>query len=405
MRPLRWWLGLLAVVLLLLLVTGQSWATYRFFTSRFPGGNDFYSRWANGCALIWSGENPYSDEVTLRTQIGMYGRPARVGEEDLAAYSYPLYALFFFWPLCFIRIYPLVQAIWMTLMLYALLAGVVLTARVARWRPPGWLWGVTLVWAVFNYPHARAILLGQMATVVFLGWAATLWALGEGRDRLAGALLATTTIKPQMSFLLVPWALWWAAWRNRWGVWKGFAGAMAILAGGSFLLVPTWLGDLLHDLATYDLVAATEYHSLTWIVVRHFLGLGPVVEAVITVALVLYGATECWRMRRADWHGFLWTTGLTLILTQFVAYRVATTHYSMLLLPLLAWFVALEQRLGRRAAPAVVGIEVALLVGQWALFLATLQGNYETAPVYLPFPTLMLAVQVLSRRQAVATEK
>jgi len=47
----------------------------------------------------------------------------------------------------------------------------------------------------------------------------------------------------------------------------------------------------------------------------------------------------------------------------------------------------------------VVGIEAVLLVGQWIIFLATIQGNYETAPVYLPFPVLMLAVQVLSRRR------
>jgi hypothetical protein len=110
MRPRlpRWLLSLLVACLFLALVAGQSWATHRFFTSGFPGGNDFYSRWANGCALIWTGENPYSDEVTLRTQIGMFGRPARV----------------------------------------------------ARWRPPAWLWGTMLVWAVLNYPHARALILG-----------------------------------------------------------------------------------------------------------------------------------------------------------------------------------------------------------------------------------------------------
>ncbi|MCK4452705.1 MAG: DUF2029 domain-containing protein, partial [Anaerolineae bacterium] len=382
MRPSlsRWLLWLLVACLFLALVAGQSWATYYLFTSRFPGGNDFYSRWANGCALIWTGENPYSDEVTLRTQIGMYGRPARIGE-DLAAYSYPLYALFFFWPLCFIHTYPLVQAIWMTLMLYALLAGVVLTARVARWRPPSWLWGATLVWAVFNYPHARALILGQMATLVFLALAAAMWALGRERDVLAGALLAVTTIKPQMSFLLVPWVLWWVAWRRRWGVWKGFGLAMALLVGISFLLVPTWLGDFLEALRYYDVVSATDYHSLTWVMVRYFLGLGPVVEAVGVAAFALYGLLEAWRGRRAGWSGFLWTTGLLLILTHFIAPRTATTHYTTILLSLFSWFALLGERLGlpvgrhgQRAGLVVAGIEVALLVGQWVIFLTTIQG-------------------------------
>ncbi len=416
-RGLMW----LAVVLLFLsLVAGQSWATYRVFTARFPGGNDFYSRWANGCALIWTGENPYSDEVTLRTQLGMYGRPARPGE-DLAAYVYPLYTLFFFWPLCFIQPYPLVQAVWMTLMLYALLGGVVLTAKVTRWRPPAWLWWTTLVWAVFNYPHARALILGQMATVVFLALAAGLWMLERRRDVPAGALLAVTTIKPQMSFLLLPWILWWTAWRRRWGVWKGFALAMVFLVGVSCLLVPTWMTDFADSAGRYlqswlrfcepqpgaeglpedptACAAFRDFRSLTWIVIRHWLGLGPVAEAVCLGAFGFYTVAETWRRRRAGWSGFLWTTGLLLILTHFVAPRAATTHYTLLLLPLFAWFVRLQQRRGRRAAPVVAGIEATLLIGQWIIFLTTIQGTYESGWVYLPFPLLMLISHQVGRPQ------
>ena len=87
-----------------------------------------------------------------------------------------------------------------------------------------------------------------------------------------------------------------------------------------------------------------------------------------------------------------------LILTHFIAPRAATTHYTMLLLPLFAWFARLQERLAHRAWLVLLGIEAALLVGQWAIFLTTIQGNYETAPVYLPFPLLMLVVQMLARR-------
>lgn len=398
MRLPRWSIWLLAVLLFLALLAGQSWATYRFFTIRVPGGNDFYSRWANGCALIWTGENPYSDEVTLRTQIGIWGRPVEPGH-DQAAYSYPLYALFFFWPLCFIHTFPLVRAIWMTLMLYGLLAGVVLTARVARWRPAGWLWGATLVWAVLNYPHARALILGQMATLVFLALALALWTLEREWDGGAGVLLAIATIKPQMSFLVLLWVLWWTAWQRRWGVWKGFALAMALLVGLSFLLVPTWMGDFLEDVRSYDSVAGVaNYHSLTWIILRHFLGLGPAAETIGLAAFALLALWAAWRGRRAGWDRFLWTTGLMLILTHFLAPRAATTHYTLLLLPLFAWFALLQKRLGPRAALALVGIEAGLLITQWAIFLATIEGNFETAPVYLPFPLLMLIVQICTRR-------
>jgi hypothetical protein len=68
----------------------------------------------------------------------------------------------------------------------------------------------------------------------------------------------------------------------------------------------------------------------------------------------------------------------------------------MLLLPLFGWFARLRQRMGARASLAIVGVEALLLLGQWAIFVVTLQGDYETAAVYLPFPVLILAVQVLA---------
>jgi hypothetical protein len=397
-RMASWSRIALVVALFLALLAIQSWATYSFLTSGSPGGNDFLSRWSNGCALIWHGENPYSDEATLRTQILMYGRPAETGE-DLAAYSYPLYALFFFWPLCFVQPYPLVQAIWMTLMLYTLIAGVVIAARVAGWRPSNWMWVITLVWAVFNYPHARALILGQMSTLVFSALVAALWAISRQRYDLAGVLLAITTIKPQVSFMVLPWIAWWAAWQRRWRIWRGFGLAMILLVGISFLLVPTWMTDFVGGVLNYDTVAGRyNYHSLTWMVVQHFLNLGPAVEIACTAALVLYGAFEAWRARQAEWDGFLWTTGLMLILTHFVAPRAATTHYSIMLPPLFVLFAKLEKRLGRRGWLVVLVVEIVLLVGQWALFLATIEGNFETAPVYLPFPVAMLIAQVLFRR-------
>jgi hypothetical protein len=256
-----------------------------------------------------------------------------------------------------------------------------------------------MVWSVLNYPHARAIILGQMATVVFLASMASLWMLAKGLDGWAGVLLAVATIKPQMSFLVIPWALWWAAWRQRWRVWQGFVAAMVILVGVSFLLVPSWLMGFVEDVRNYDVVTGVaEYRSLTWIVLRHFLRLGPLAEIVGVGALSVWAAWAAWRSRNAEWDGFLWSTGLMLILTHFIAPRTATTHYAMLLVPLFAWFAMLHQRLGRGATVATVGIQVALLAGQWVVFLSTLRGNYETAAVYLPFPLLMLVSHVLARR-------
>jgi hypothetical protein len=196
---------------------------------------------------------------------------------------------------------------------------------------------------------------------------------------------------------------------------------MLLLLLISLALVPTWIADFVEDVRHYrdswtqtsdppeelaqdggDRPSSKQiknYRSLIWIVTRHFLKLGPEAEVVSVGILSAYLLWVSWQRRQATWRGFLWVTGLMLIATNFVAPRTATTHYTMLLLPLFAWFAQLEGRLGAEGRWAVLGIELALLVGQWVIFLTTVQGSFETALVYLPFPALMLVVQLLSREQ------
>jgi hypothetical protein len=384
----------ISALLVLVLYVGQSWVTYRLFTTRFPGANDFLGRWASGCSLFWYGDNPYSEEASLRSQLWMHGRPAQPGE-DHAPFFYPLYALIFIAPFCVTQNYALVQAFWMILMLYVVLAGTVLAMAVARWRPARWLWGYTLVWTVLNYPHARAILLGQFNLIVFLGVGLTLYLMARRADLPAGACLAMTTVKPQMVFLFIPWLLWWTAHQRRWRFWVGFGGTMAVVMAASFVLVPTWFGDFMAQVTQYDDLAGTPYHSLTWIIVRHFLGYGPTVEAIVTAGLVAAVLLLMWRARRSQGDGMLWATAITLLLTNFVATRVATTGYPALLFALFFLFRRWGQ--SRSMAWKIVGIELALLVGQWALFLVTIAGNFETAAVYLPFPLLLMAALLWDR--------
>jgi hypothetical protein len=385
---------------LLILFVGQSWVTYHTFTSQFPGGNDFAARWFNGCALIWAGENPYSDKVTVQTQVHMYGRPAASGE-DLVAFSYPIYALYFFWPLCFVQPYTLVQAIWTTLMLYSTIAGTLLMMRVSNLRLTGGLLVITLIWAVINYPEARAVLLGQMVILVFVAVGLALWALQRHADLWAGVALAAATIKPQVVFLLVLWLLWWSAWQKRWRLWWGFGLTMVLMGCAGFLLVPSWPMDYARHLSNYADVTISPYYSLTWMIVQHFLNLGPAVEIVVSSLLALYLLSQWWQFRRATGDAMLWATGLTLNLTFFVAVQIATTAYILLLLPIFQLLRLVQLRASWPATGIILTVEGVLFVSQWGIFLATVQERFETAPAYLFLPISLLAFQVATRFQLV----
>jgi hypothetical protein len=375
---------LLMLLLLLVLAAATVVATHALFTSRFPGANDFYSRWGGARAFWTQGLSPYSDEASAQIEIGIYGRRA-LPDEDPGPFAYPFYTVFIIAPLAFLP-YEWAEAVWLTVLLFSLVGGVIGAMRLAGWRPGPPLLALTLLWAVLFYPSARAILLGQFAVPIFALTVGVLLALKARRDLLAGALLALTTIKPQMVFLIVPFIVMWAVARRRWRIVIGAGAAMLLLAGVSFVLEPAWLRDFVNQMLRYP--SYTAIGSPVWIMTRYYLpALGAPGEIVLSLAFLAW-ALAMWAraLRRPDWSVFFWTAGVTLIVTNLIALRTATTNYVILFIPLLHTLATAGRRWPRRGAWAIAGIEIALLVGLWALFLLTVVGKFEHPSVYLPLP-------------------
>ncbi|MBN1977752.1 MAG: DUF2029 domain-containing protein [Anaerolineae bacterium] len=389
---------LILLFLVVLLLAADVVATYHFFTSRYPGANDFASRWAGARAFWVDGVSPYSDEATRQIQMLIYGRPIPPEEEqefDPGPFAYPFYTVFLLFPIVWMP-YPWAEAIWLVVLEVCLLAGLLLALRLYDWRPPRWLLLGTAVWVFVFYPHARALLLGQFAIFVFAVVALALWALKEERDVLAGFCMALSTFKPQMIFLLIPLLLWWAVRERRWRFVASSAGWMILFLGASWVVEPGWLGAFLGQVGRYT--SYTAIGSPMWIITHipfPFLGTwGEWALSGLAVAGLVWASWWALRQGKSNW--FDWAVGLCLVVTNLVAVRTATTNYVILLLPLAMVFRALQRR--RVGVWWILLIEVALLVGLWVLFLTTLQGKFEHPSVYLPLPFGLLAVFVLARR-------
>jgi len=371
-------------VLIVAVILVDAYATYIVFTSKFPGANDFYSRWAGARAFLVDGLNPYSNEVTHRIQLGMYGHLAEEGM-DQVAFAYPLYTIYLFLPLSLISSYPQAQAIWQVILEFALLMGVFVTFRIYRWQPRPWLLAVTCFWSILFYPGARSIILGQFAIVVFVFIALALWAVKEGKDISAGLCLALSTVKPQMVFLLIPLMLLWAICHRRWRVVGSFTISMAVLVLSSLLLVPTWVADFFTWMSKYP--SYTAIGSPIWTLTHYFFPqLGTPVEIVISL-LVLGYLLYTWRGAvDGSWLEFDWVVAVTLVVTNLIALRTATTNYVVLLMPIFIVFKTLDKRFQRRGAILITLVELLLLVGFWLLFAITVAGDYEHPIMYLPLP-------------------
>lgn len=364
------------------------WGTYAFFTSKVPGANDFYPRW-RGAQLYWQdGVDPYSQEASEAIQQGIYGRLA-TPEEDQLLFVYPFYTTFLLWPLVNLD-YAWVQAIWLVIVQFSIVGGVILGLRLVNWRVPLWLLAVLLLWSIIFYNSTRTIILGQFAGPIFFCTVGTLLALKHDRDTLAGFLLSWTTLKPQMSYLLIPALLIWAIGQRRWRFIAAFAVTMAVLAGLSFLFLPTWLTGFIDQVRYYP--AYTITGSPLWVITGYYWPqLGKPVEWLLIALLLGY---LLWQWRKlpglaAVSTEFLVIISLTLIVTNMIIVRTATTNYIIMYLPLLLVLKWLSQR-WRWGQLSTALLLILGAVGMWALFLGTIQGDLEHPITYLPLPFLLL---------------
>lgn len=380
---------------LLLAMAGNVVFTYFYFTSRFPGGNDSVPRYYGVRAWLFEGVSPYSEEVSERGQYAIYGRLANDEGEDKARFAYPFYVIFFYAPLAWLN-WEWARAIGIVSLELALIVSVIASLRAYRWTPPPWLLAVTIVWALLFYHGARTIILWQFAGIAAGLIALGMWAINGRRDALAGVCFSLATAKPQMMFLILPLLGLWSITARRWRLLASLAIGMSTLIGLSFLLVPAWLTDMLAQIEGYQKYTdiGSPINTLTNVV---FPFLGQPVEWALYAALLLWLLWEWWKVRDGAGARFDWTMALTLVITNLVAPRTATTNYVMMIPALMFLFVAAVRTWGTKGTAGVIVTELILLVGLWVLFAATVQGRIEQPPMYLPFPFSLLAGLIIFR--------
>ncbi len=386
------WIGL---SLLLLLAIAYTWATWYVFTRRVPGGNDFLAHYTAWEAYLRDGVSPYSDQAALHTQQAIYGRPAR-GREDQNRLTYPFYSIIVHGPFVYLA-YPVARAIYMTLLQAALIAGVVVTLDLVRWRPPPWLLAAILAWSLLYYPAARGLILGQFAIFGFLSLAGTLFLLHRHRDVSAGALLALSTIKPTLVFLVAPFLVVWAVARRRWRFVTSCLGTLAILTLGSLIALPTWIGEWLYRIGRYDeyTVGQNPVWLLTHVTVP---SLGRAGEIAV-LALLIAGLLVAWwlAIRPGGDVEFYWVLGVTMIVSHLIVPRSATTNYVLLFVPILWMFAALD-RGSRWGRPVVLAAMLISLAGLWWLHVVTVRGNAEQRIMFFP-PLLIPGIALIIGRR------
>ena len=399
------WAGLLIALCLL----ASTVAFHRLLTGRRAVTVwDLQPLWEAGRWLLAGRGSPYSAALTERLQRLSYGRPALAGE-DPRAFVYPPYVLLLVAP-----ILPLplawAQAAWFTVLLTSVFLGVLGTLRLVGWNGSPGRALLAVLWATFLYPVAWALLLGQVALVIFALIVGALWACDRQRLGWAGALLALATAKPQMSFLLAPALLAWVLlgpWRasNPRGArtfLTAFAGTLGALCAASFLAVPAWPVELARAGQGY-----LEAQPFAPPVVLLGAALPrPWAAAVTGAALLLLAAWLAWLW----WRGWasarlpLTAVAATLVVTALTAPRTSIVNQAPLLLGLWLGLEGLA-RAGWPGKAAAAALWLLLLGGLWALdgwcFPALASAEHARAQQHIISPILpLVTLSLLTLRAA-----
>jgi hypothetical protein len=284
--------------------------------------------------------------------------------------------------------YPLARALWMTALEISLIGLAIVGMRLADWKVPPWKAAVLILFSILWYHALRTIIIGQFAAINALLIALSLLLIKKKQDFVAGLVLSLSIAKPQMSFLIIPYVLFWSLSVRRWELWWGVISGLGIQLGISLALMPDWLSQMLRQVLDYP--NYTYIGSPLVIIANAMPGLSRQVNLFLHGLFLGYLMLEWIISWRKDTRHFIWTALMTLVVTNMVVLRTATTNYVMLL-PVLFYVFAIWEERWKTGGQFFVWLSLAGLgLGLWALFLATVVGNVEKPVMYLPLPFFSL---------------
>jgi hypothetical protein len=363
-------------------------------------GNDFYQVWLTSREWVRHGNDPYSVAMTREIQTGLYGRaldPAVPTDPiDQRRFPYPIFADLLFWPTTkfsfeFVRVA-------LVCVLLPLTAGTVLLwLRALDWRLPWNCVAVLLSLTLCSYPTLEALYAVQLGLIVAFLLAASIFALRRGRLLIAGILMALTTIKPQVTLLVIFYVLLWSLsdFRRRGNYCIGLFTTLIVLVGGALAVSPNWIHSWVHRVMAYH--SYTTPALLTEVLTKP-LGApfaGPATLLLFAGSIIL-AAILSWRNRMAGTTSveFWLTLSLLLSLTTITLLPGQAVYDHLELLP--GILLVLRHRRNLVSAGSVptilVAVSAVVLFWPWAAAFALialrplLSAQFFYAPAVFALP-------------------
>lgn len=333
-------------------------------------GDDFYSIWLVARQSRAEHLDPYSSEMTRQIQVGLFGRPLDPRNQadpsvDYRQFAYPASSELLLWPAASLE-FPQLRIVLAVLLPVLTVMSLWLWMLGLNWRLDPLWFAVLASLALCNYEVLEALFAEQPGLIVGFLLAGAVLALCRDRLLLAGALLALTLIKPQMTVLAAAYLLLWSfSDRRRAPLWAGFLATTLLLAAASLWIWPRWLGQWLSVLLGYH-----RYATPPLVALLPGAQLGPYVGPAATLVLLGVSAALAWRKRQACPKSldFWLTLSLLLAITSISLLPGQAIYDHVILLPGIFLLLRYRRELNHagRISRVLLAVSAVVLLWPWA---------------------------------------
>ena len=377
-------------ILLLLIIVGLFIFGNLQYTAKNPGGNDFLVHWVGTQSFVKEGISPYSDDVALRIQNLVYGRPAQAGEHELRV-AYPFYSVFLFLPFSLIEDFTISRALWMTVLEFLIIISTIMMIRMVNWKPNFLISFLIIVFSLFWYHGLRSIINGNAVVFILFFIILSIYAIIHKQDELAGICLALMTIKPQVVFAFIIFLVFWSLANRRYKVIFWFLGSFVAIIILSLYFLPSWPMEFLREVFRYPGYnpPGTPATALAEILP----GIGRQLGIILSVLSILILLIEWVNGRYSREEKFIWVISITLVMGQWLNIQTDPGNFLIMFPAIILIFRIIEDRwrnYGQWINLLLLGI---LFFIPWIIFVRTIDFGYQPLQnpiMFFPVPLMLI---------------
>ncbi len=268
----------LIVVLALVIVTGLAllghWAM-----KQISYEDQFVIPWAAGRSWLLEGIDPYDDQVIQLARTTLNDVDFRGRLPGAAEFDAPFLNLVFSLPLSLLP-YEIARTIWVSLLGLSLAASGFMLLKLSQWKTSSVEKIAIIILLMGWLPALQLVLKGSLIPIILLLILSGIYAILQGKDTLAGFLLALTFASVQSTFLILILFIVWSLFHKRWSVLVAYFSGLAFLWVISLIVLRSWP-------LSWLAVLLRNYSDFSWIhtPLMDLAGLLPGISNYLSIAL------------------------------------------------------------------------------------------------------------------------